>query len=245
MLPGSPGAPEWPSQRLTQSYERILIQPYDRNRLFRGTRVHEPRRRKVFARDGNLYVLSRSNAGNKNVRISVVTLDSEFLFEFANWGDKPGKATQPTSFAFGPDDRVYLADEFINTVTVFEKDGTFVGRWGEQGDGPGQFNRPSGIAVDSDGNLRVVDHLNARIQKYSPDGHYISSFGTFGTGHAEFNFPWGISIDPEDGIWIADWRNDRIQRFGPDGEFVAAFGSRGDGDGEFNRRPVSMPDWTG
>ena len=29
-----------------------------------------------FARDGNLYVLSRSNAGNKNVRVSVVTLDS-------------------------------------------------------------------------------------------------------------------------------------------------------------------------
>ena len=75
-----------------------------------------------LAQDGNLYVLSRSNASNKNVRVSVVTLDSEFLFEFANWGEEPGQATQPKSLAFGPDDRVYLTDEYINTVTVFEKD---------------------------------------------------------------------------------------------------------------------------
>ena len=188
-----------------------------------------------FARDGNLYVLSRSNAGNKNVRMSVVTLDSEFQFEFANWGEEPGQATQPTSFDFGPDDRVYLADEYINTVTVFEKNGTLVDRWGELGDGPGQFNRPSGVAIDADGNLRVVDHLNARIQTYTPDGQYISAFGTFGTGPGELNFPWGISIDPEGCIWIADWRNDRIQRFSPDGEFLSAFGSTGDGHGEFNR----------
>lgn len=188
-----------------------------------------------FARDGNLYVLSRSNAGNKNVRISVVTLDSDFQFEFANWGEEPGQVTQPTSFDFGPDDRVYLADEYINTVTVFEKDGTFVDRWGEQGDGPGQFNRPSGVAIDSDGNLRVVDHLNARIQTYTPEGRYISSFGTFGTGPGEFNFPWGISIDAKGCIWVADWRNDRIQRLSPAGEFLSAFGSTGDGDGEFNR----------
>ncbi len=189
-----------------------------------------------LARDGNLYVLSRSNAGNKNVRISAVTpMDSEFQFEFANWGTEPGKATQPTAMDFGPDDRLYLADEFIQSVSVFEKDGTFVERWGEEGSGHGQFNRPSGLAVDSAGDVFVVDHLNARVQKWSPDGRHLSSFGNFGSGPGEFNFPWGISIDDEDGIWIADWRNDRIQRFSPGGEFVSQFGSRGAGDGEFNR----------
>ena len=154
-----------------------------------------------FARDGNLYVLSRSNAGNKNVRISVVTLDSEFQFEFANWGEEPGQATQPTSFDFGPDDRVYLSDEYINTVTVFEKDGTLVDRWGEQGDGAGQFNRPSGVAIDADGNLRVVDHLNARIQTYTPEGRYISSFGAFGDRAWRVQLPVG-HLDRPGGLYL-------------------------------------------
>ena len=107
------------------------------------------------------------------------------------------RARRPSDkFRLRPDDRVYLADEYINTVTVFEKDGTLVDRWGEQGDGPGQFNRPSGVAIDSDGNVRVVDHLNARIQTYSPDGRYISSFGAFGTGPGEPEFPVGYLHRP-------------------------------------------------
>ncbi len=188
-----------------------------------------------LAQDGNLYVLSRSNAANKNVRVSVVTLDSEFLFEFANWGTEPGKTTQPSSMDFGPDGRLYLADEYTHRISVFEADGTFVGCWGEQGSGVGQFNRPSGLAVDSAGDVYIVDHLNARVQKWSSEGRHISSFGTFGSGPGQFNFPWGICIDGQDGIWVADWRNDRVQRFTPGGEFVGAFGCSGTGDGEFNR----------
>ena len=193
-----------------------------------------------FSKDNYLYVLSRSNAGNRNVRVSAVTLDSEFLFEFANWGTDPGLSTQPTAIAVGPDQRVYLTDEFTQLLSVFDKDGTFLHRWGETGSEDGKWNRPSGLAFDSEGHLHVVDHLNARIQKYTVDGEYISSFGTFGTGPGEFNYPWGISIDAEDCIWIVDWRNDRVQRFTPDGEFIFAFGSSGTGDGEFDR-PFQRP----
>ena len=133
------------------------------------------------------------------------------------------------------DDHVYVPDEFMHNVSIFDREGKFLERWGEFGTGVGQFNRPSGIAIDSDGNLHIVDHLNARVQKLSPDGKFISSFGTFGTEPGLFNFPWGISIDSEDGIWIADWRNDRIQRFTPDGEFVSVLGSSGSSDGQFDR----------
>ena len=188
-----------------------------------------------FSKDGHLYVLSRSNAANRNVRVSAVALDSEFLFEFANWGTEPGQSTQPTAIAIGPDERVYLTDEYTQLLSVFEKDGTFSHRWGEVGSSEGQWNRPSGLAFDSQGDLHVVDHLNARVQKYTEEGRYISSFGTTGTGPGEFNYPWGISIDAEDCIWIVDWRNDRVQRFTPDGEFIFAFGSSGARDGEFDR----------
>ena len=184
---------------------------------------------------GLIFVLSRSNAANKDVRISVQTLDSEYLYEFGRWGTEPGQTTQPTAIALDGDDRVYVTDEFMHNVTIFDREGQFIDRWGEFGTGTGQFDRPSGIAIDSEGNLHVVDHLNARIQKLTPDGAFISSFGTFGTEPGQFNFPWGITIDREDGIWIADWRNDRIQRFTPDGEFVSMLGSSGRDDGQFDR----------
>ena len=185
--------------------------------------------------EGLLFVLSRSNAGNKDVRISVQALDSEYMYEFGRWGTDPGQTTQPTAIVLDGDDRVYVPDEFMHNVSIFDRGGKFLERWGEFGTGVGQFNRPSGIAIDSDGNLHIVDHLNARVQKLSPDGKFISSFGTFGSEPGQFNFPWGISIDSEDGIWIADWRNDRVQRFTPDGEFVSVLGSSGSSDGQFDR----------
>ncbi|MCH8103187.1 MAG: NHL repeat-containing protein [Chloroflexi bacterium] len=188
-----------------------------------------------FDSTGLMFVLSRSNAANKNVRISAVTLESEFEYEFANWGTAPGQTTQPTAMAFDSEDRLYVADEFMHNVSVFDREGNFLKRWGELGTGPGKFNRPSGIAIDSQDNVWVVDHLNDRVQKLSTDGEYISSFGSAGSGPGQFNFAWGIAIDSHDDIWIADWRNDRVQHFTHDGEFISSLGSSGHSDGEFDR----------
>ena len=185
--------------------------------------------------DGLVFVLSRSNAGNQDVRVSVQTLDSEFLYEFGRWGTDPGQTTQPSAMAIDSDDRVYVTDEFMHNVTIFDREGQFIDRWGESGKGNGQFNRPSGIAIDSEGNLHIVDHLNTRIQKLTPDGTFISSFGTFGTDPGQFNFPWGIAIGKEDSIWVADWRNDRVQQFSRNGDFISTLGSSGKKDGQFSR----------
>ncbi len=86
-----------------------------------------------FSKDGKMYVLSRSNAVNRNVRVSAVTLESEFTFEFANWGTEPGQSTQPTAIAVGLDERVYLTYECTQLLSVCEKDGTFSHRSGEAG----------------------------------------------------------------------------------------------------------------
>ena len=190
-------------------------------------------------REGVLFVLSRSNAGNKNVRVSVQTLDSEFLYEFGHWGTDPGRLTLPAALAIGPDQRVFVADEHMHNVTIFEHDGTLVERWGQFGSGPGEFNRPSGLAFDSGGNVRLVDHLNARIQTLTPEGRFISAFGTFGSEPGQFNFPWGIAVDSEDTLWVADWRNDRIQRFTGEGELISVLGESGSGEGQL-RRPSGV-----
>ena len=65
---------------------------------------------------GILFVLSRSNAGNKDVRISVQTLESEYMYEFGRWGTDPGQTTQPTAIAIDSDDRIFVTDEFMHNV---------------------------------------------------------------------------------------------------------------------------------
>ena len=74
---------------------------------------------------GILFVLSRSNAGNKDVRISVQTLDSEYMYEFGRWGTGPGQTTQPTAIVLDGDDRVFVPDEFMHNVSIFNREGEF------------------------------------------------------------------------------------------------------------------------
>ena len=185
--------------------------------------------------DGLLYVLSRSNASNKDVRVSVQTTDSEYKREFGRWGTEPGQTILPSSIAIDKGNRVYVSDEFMHNISVFDTDGTFIERWGELGSDPGHFNRPSGIRLDLDGNIVVVDHLNSRVQKFDSRGNLLSNFGTFGYDDGEFNYPWGLCVDALNNIWIADWRNDRIQKFDAFGHFLMTIGESGHNDGQLHR----------
>lgn len=167
-----------------------------------------------------LFVLSRSNASNKNNRVSAVSLQSDHKFEFANWGEDNGQSILPTSIAFDLDNKFYLSDEHLNRISIFDLEGNFIEKWGEYGTEKGKLNRPSGISINSDNELLVVDHLNSRIQKFDTKGNFINSFGEFGNLEGQFNYPWGLSIDAEDNIYVADWRNNRIQIFNKKGEFI-------------------------
>jgi DNA-binding beta-propeller fold protein YncE len=172
-----------------------------------------------------LYILSRSNASNKNNRVSAVSIQSDHKFEFANWGEENGQSILPTSITFDLDNKFYLSDEHLNRISIFDLEGNFIEKWGEYGTEKGKLNRPSGISINSDNELLVVDHLNSRIQKFDTKGNFINSFGEFGNLEGQFNYPWGLSIDAEDNIYVADWRNNRIQIFNKDGEFIKIINS--------------------
>jgi len=173
----------------------------------------------------------------------VFTVDEELVREFgqkvppedANASAPDGSFMWPTSVALDQAGNAYVADEWLNRITVFDVEGNCTGKWGTLGDGDGEINRPSGLAFDKDDNLYLVDSANHRIQVFTKDGKFLSTWGHNGSGDGEFNFPWGIEIDHNGDIYVADWRNDRIQKFTPDGQFLMKFGSSGQGDGEFNR----------
>ena len=185
--------------------------------------------------DGRIYAINRSPRHRLGIRVGICDVNHGWYHEFGSDGTGDGQFTGPTAITHGPDDRVYIADEELNRITVYDPEGEFISKWGEQGSDPGQINGPSGLKFTANGELLVVDHLNNRIQRMTPDGEYISHFGTTGKARGKFNLPWGIDTDAQDNIYIADWRNDRIQRFSSDGKFIDMFGSPGREEAQLER----------
>ena len=202
----------------------------------------------AIARDDEnlLYVLSRGSetpAFFPCKRVTVFTIDEELVREFghkvppeeADASAPDGSFMWPTSVALDKSGNTYVADEWLNRITVFDKNGRCIGKWGTPGDGDGEINCPSGLAFDSEDNLYLVDSENHRVQLFTKEGKFLSKWGHKGSGDGEFNYPWGIKIDLNGDLYVADWRNDRIQKFAPDGRFLMKLGTSGQGDGEFNR----------
>ena len=190
----------------------------------------------VIRGDGRIFVSSRSSPSQTViVGIQMVSRNHDYYGQIGRHGREPGEMIGPTALALDGDDNLYLADDFLQRITVYDRQGELITTWGKQGSRDGEFDGPSGIAFDRNDNMLLVDHKNHRIQRLTKDGAYISQWGSFGDGDGELNFPWGITQDRDADIYIADWRNDRIQKFTPDGEFIAKYGAPGTGDGEFYR----------
>ena len=190
----------------------------------------------ALALGGRVYIANRSwEYRPDGVRVTMLTIEEDFIGQFGQYGEGDGELIWPTSLALDSDQNVYVTDEWLNRVSIFDKDGTFLGKWGVVGVGDGEINKPSGIAFDKEDNLYMVDSANNRVQKFTKDGKFLLNWGKAGSGKGQFNLPWGLSIDNRGDVYVADWRNDRVQKFTPDGEYLAEFGSSGDGIGQLNR----------
>jgi DNA-binding beta-propeller fold protein YncE len=193
----------------------------------------------ALSRDGVLYVINRAGADvairMAYKRVTICTLSEEFRGEFSSGGTGDGQLMWPVSAAVGPDDHLYISDEALQCISVFDRRGQFLHKWGVQGQAAGEFDRPAGITFDANGHLLVVDGLNHRVQRYTPDGQFLAQWGRRGSGAGELHMPWGIATDAENNVYVADWRNDRIQKFDAQGVFRASWGTPGHGEGELHR----------
>jgi len=193
----------------------------------------------ALGRDGVLYVLNRAGSDVElrmlYKRVTMCTLDEDYLGEFSNGGTEDGQLMWPAAIAIDAAGNVYISDEALHRISIFDAQGRFLGKWGVRGSGVGMFDRPAGLVFDQDQHLLVVDGLNNRIQRYTKDGRFLGQWGKGGHGPGELNLPWGIAVDRAGAVYVADWRNDRIQKFDAQGGFLASYGISGRGDGEFSR----------
>ena len=192
----------------------------------------------ALAPDGVAYIISRGNENNFGSRVSKVFLgdpgEEELLGEFCYHGSEDGRQVWPHSVAVDTAGNVYVSDDWLNRIAVFDQDGNFLRHWGTPGSGPGELHGASGLAFDQNDNLFVVDAYNHRVQVFSKQGHHMASFGKHGTGPGEFHTPWGITIDSQGAVYVADWKNGRVQKLSPDGKFLAQFGQHGSSEQDLN-----------
>ena len=183
-----------------------------------------------------LYVLNRPSENSPRGNwIAKCTIDDEYLGTFGAYGTEEGEFTWPNGLAVDQQGSVYITDEWLNRISVFDENGKLQHTWGREGDCSGQLNRPAGITFDSKGNLLVADSLNHRIQRFTKEGQFLYEWGCHGPGDGQLNAPWGITTDSQGNVFVADWRNDRVQKFNIDGKFLRKIGTSGIGNGEFHR----------
>jgi DNA-binding beta-propeller fold protein YncE len=202
----------------------------------------------ALGKDDVVYVVNRGSESIGNVawnrtgigaRVSKITVgtasgDEEFIGEFGKYGSGNGEYIWGSGIVVDRQGNVYVSDEWLNQVSVFDKDSKFLKKWSALERDDGQPHAASNIAMDADDNIYVTDGRSHEVRKFTRDGKFLTKWGRYGSDNGEFNGPWGIAVDQQGNVYVADHRNHRVQKFNSNGEWVAQFGSPGTGRGRLH-----------
>ncbi len=139
--------------------------------------------------------------------------------------------------------RVYVAEEFNNRVSVFDKSGNLITTIQGSSSGASQpFNRPNGVAVAPNGNVYIADTWNYQIHEVDKDGNPITTWGQAGQFGA--NAPtepvdgfWGprdVAVDAQGRVYVSDTGNKRVRVYDANGQFLFDIGKGGSALGELD-----------
>jgi DNA-binding beta-propeller fold protein YncE len=175
-----------------------------------------------------VYAFTRETTG-------MVVFDPDGAF-LGSWGRDLFK--RPHGIFIGPDDAIYCADDWGQSIRKFTTDGELLMEietkdhpadtgyvWGSQPSairraGP-PFNFPTWVTLSSEGDLYVTDgYGNARVHKFTADGELLFSWGEPGDGPGQFVTPHSVCVDKNGIVYVADRQNLRIQVFNSRGEFI-------------------------
>ncbi len=153
-------------------------------------------------------------------RLSVFSLDGEFLEYFGSRGDSAVTFNFPLDAAVDAQGNLYVLDSLNARVKVFSREGEPLRTFGERGTALGSFQIPKAIAVDAFGHVYVTDAPANRFVIFDTSGQHLMTIGakhtvTGGSGVVPGGFllPNGIDVDDSGAIWVADSLNRLFHRF--------------------------------
>ena len=188
-----------------------------------------------------VYVLNRASETISNVgwnrtgvggRVSKVAVGAQageevYVGEFSRYGDSDGQFIWGAGIAVDSKQNIFVSDEWLDRVNVFDEDGNFLRRWSVLETAEEGPYGASGIALDGDQNLYVVGGRAHQVRRFTTDGKLLTTWGGFGSGDGEFNSPWGVTVDHQGHVYVVDHLNHRVQKFTSDGGLLAQLGSFG------------------
>jgi sugar lactone lactonase YvrE len=185
----------------------------------------------ALGKDDRMYVVNRGSESISNVawnrtgigaRVSRITVgptpgDEEFLGEFSKYGNNDGEFIWGSGVAVDSRENIYVSDEWLNQISVFDKDGNFQKKWSALEKDDGQPHGVANIAIDAQDHIYLTDGRSHEVRKFTTSGQFLASWGSLGSENGQFNSPWGITVDRQGCVYVADHRNDRCRSSPPTG----------------------------
>lgn len=207
----------------------------------------------AWNRDGSrMYV-----ADTRNNRICVFDSDGKPVNEFGSLGVAkplpgaqrswdPGELSYPTDVAVGDDGRIYVADFYNDSISVFDSDGAFIRRFPDPYSqvGKGSSGNDGGgiavtaLAVQGD---RVYATDAYQVFVFDKDGGLIRQFGRPGAGPQGLDRPGGIAVDRDGTIYVSDSNHNRVMAFSEEGETIWVAGRPVEGLQQETQNPFVLP----
>lgn len=178
-----------------------------------------------------------------NVTANQCTANWQQLYADVVFGEADGGyvMNHPLDIAVSGD-RVFVAEEFNNRISVFDTNGTPLYQIDSASGGGQPFNRPNGVAIAPDGSLYIADTWNYHINQYTQEGQFILGWGQPGTyGAFAETVPtdgfWGprdVTVDHQGLVYVSDTGNKRIRVYTSTGEYVRDIGMAGSALGQLD-----------
>lgn len=192
-----------------------------------------------FAKPFDVAVHNQRIFVTDTVMQAVIALDlkEERTFIFGNKGDE-GDVGKPLGIAVDNQGRVYVVDNRLKRVAVYNRDGNYLFAFG----GSEIMDRPAGIDVDAAGTRAYIVDVggvgseNHKIHVYDiGKRQHLYDIATRGRDPGQLNLPRDVKLGPDGLLYITDGGNFRVQVLTTDGKFVRMWGKAGMRFGQFSR----------
>ncbi len=154
------------------------------------------------------------------------------------------RLSAPRGIARASDGTIYVSDNSLHAIKVFDANGTFIRTFGTSGSGDGELSGPRDIAIDASGDVYVADQGNNRIQVFSASGVFERKWSVTESGG--YLGPTAITIY-NDNVYVTggSGSDQLVQVFSLTGTPLFTFGGYGSDQGQFFDATVLAHDSSG
>ncbi|NIR49674.1 6-bladed beta-propeller [candidate division KSB1 bacterium] len=155
-----------------------------------------------ISRHGELFICDNEN--DRILKLNT-TGSPDLSFGDFNWGD--GQLEHPVRVEVSRKDQVYVSDQGLNQIFVFDYYGNYISRFGQE-----ILNNPTGLNWSIDNRLYVADSGNQRVVAFNARHLPIHMWGQEGDKFGAFSNPVDVATF-DNQVYVLDSSNNRIQVF--------------------------------